>query len=121
MADIKYYDVILKPVITEKSMNAMASIGINDKNVLDRLLVSLRFVTDVSNGERPFWMHPIFVVGLFTAAIIALLYWFFGTELGCSMRATGSNSHMAQAQGINTNFAKVQRSGGAVRCLYVVL
>ena len=88
-------------------MNAMASIGINDKNVLDRLLVSLRFVTDVSNGERPFWMHPIFVVGLFTAAIIALLYWFFGTELGCSMRATGSNSHMAQAQGINTNFAKV--------------
>ena len=88
-------------------MNAMASIGINDKNVLDRLLVSLRFVTDVSNGERPFWMHHIFVVGLFTAAIIALLYWFFGTELGCSMRATGSNSHMAQAQGINTNFAKV--------------
>ena len=88
-------------------MNAMASIGINDKNVLDRLLVSLRFVTDVSNGERPFWMHPIFVVGLFTAAIIALLYCFFGTELGCSMRATGSNSHMAQAQGINTNFAKV--------------
>lgn len=88
-------------------MNAMASIGINDKGVLDRLLVSLRFVTDVSSGERPFWMHPIFVVGLFTAAIIALLYWFFGTELGCSMRATGSNSHMAQAQGINTNFAKV--------------
>ena len=111
MANIQYYDVILKPVITEKSMNAMASIGINDKNVLDRLLVSLRFVTDVSNGERPFWMHPIFVVGLFTAAIIALLYWFFGTELGCSMRATGSNSHMAQAQGINTNFAKVLSNG----------
>ena len=36
-------------------MNAMASIGINDKNVLDRLLVSLRFVTDVSNGTPFLW------------------------------------------------------------------
>ena len=44
-------------------MNAMASIGINDKNVLDRLLVSLRFVTDVSNGERPFWMHRLHLWG----------------------------------------------------------
>lgn len=88
-------------------MNAMASIGINNQDVLNRLLVSLRFVTDVANGDRPFWRHPIFVVGLFTIAIIAVLYWFFGTELGCSMRATGSNSSMARAQGINTSFTKV--------------
>ena len=35
---------------------------------------------------------------------IAILYWFFGTELGCSIRATGCNANMARAQGINTNF-----------------
>ena len=44
---------------------------------------------------------------LLTAAVIALLYWFFGTELGASLRATGSNPNMSRAQGINTNFTKV--------------
>lgn len=46
----------------------------------------------------------IIVVGLlFVAAIFAFLYWFFGTEVGCAIRATGDNSRMARAQGINTN------------------
>ena len=35
--------------------------------------------------------------------IIGLLYWFFGTEIGCAIRATGNNPQMARAQGINTN------------------
>src|SRR5699024_967163 len=33
--------------------------------------------------------------------------WFFGTELGSSLRATGANQAMARAQGINTSFNKV--------------
>ena len=48
--------------------------------------------------------NPILVVAIFVAAVIALLYWFFGTELGASLRATGSNPNMSRAQGINTNF-----------------
>lgn len=44
---------------------------------------------------------------LFVAAIIAVLYWFFGTELGCAVRATGSNSNMSRAQGINTDLMKL--------------
>ena len=51
--------------------------------------------------------NPIFVVGLIVIVTIALLYWFFGTEVGSSLRATGSNGSMARAQGINTNFTKV--------------
>ena len=51
--------------------------------------------------------NPLIVLVLFTVAIIALLYWFFGTERGCSLRATGANQNMARAQGINTNFDKV--------------
>ena len=51
--------------------------------------------------------NPIFVVGIIIIITIAALYWFFGTELGCSLRATGSNSSMARAQGINTNLTKV--------------
>lgn len=67
------------------------------------LLVSLRYLQEVAKGTRPFYMHPIFIVGLFVLAIIAILYWFFGTELGSSIRATGANLHMSRAQGINTN------------------
>ena len=66
------------------------------------LLVSLRFIRDV-----PVWKNTIFVVALIIVVLIALLYWFFGTELGCSIRATGSNQNMSRAQGINTDFAKI--------------
>ncbi len=67
-----------------------------------KLLVSLRYVKDV-----PFWQNTILVVLLFNIVIIAILYWFFGTELGASLRATGCNPNMARAQGINTNRNKV--------------
>ena len=65
------------------------------------LLISSRNVKAVSPE------NPIFVVGVFVVVTIAILYWFFGTELGSSLRATGSNANMARAQGINTNFTKV--------------
>ena len=65
------------------------------------LLISSRNVKQLSPE------NPIFVVGIIVVLTIAILYWFFGTELGSSMRATGSNGNMARAQGINTNAAKV--------------
>ena len=65
------------------------------------LLISSRNVKALSPE------NPIFVVGVFVVVTIAVLYWFFGTELGSSLRATGSNANMARAQGINTNFTKV--------------
>lgn len=40
-------------------------------------------------------------------AVIGLLYWFFGTALGCSIRATGNNEKMCRAQGINTDNTKI--------------
>ena len=62
------------------------------------LLISLRWV-------KEFALHnPIIMVILATAVVIGVLYWFFGTELGCGIRATGSNPAMSRAQGINTNF-----------------
>ena len=47
--------------------------------------------------------NPILILALFTVGLIALLYWFFGTELGASLRATGANRNMSRAQGINTD------------------
>ena len=65
------------------------------------LLISSRNVKTLS------FSNPIFVVGVAVVILIALLYWFFGTELGSSLRATGSNPNMSRAQGINVNFTKV--------------
>jgi len=78
-----------------------ANQGLNVNNY--DLLVSLRYLQEVNKGTRPVWDHPIFVVGMVTAGVIAILYWFFGTELGASIRATGANANMARAQGINTS------------------
>lgn len=48
------------------------------------------------------------VIGIGIAVImIALLYWFFGTEIGSAMRATGNNESMIRAQGVNTNWTKL--------------
>ena len=61
------------------------------------LLVSQRYVRTVSLD------NPLPLLVVFTVVLIAVLYWFFGTEKGCSLRATGANPNMARAQGINTN------------------
>lgn len=84
-------------------MKANMAINLQDKANLEKLLVSSRFLQEVLKGTEPVWRHPILVVGLFTLAVIAVLYWFFGTELGASLRATGANLNMARAQGINTS------------------
>ena len=80
-------------------MKANQALNVNNYD----MVVSLRYLQDVVKGLRPFWQYPLITVGLFTAVIVAVLYWFFGTELGASIRATGANSNMARAQGINTN------------------
>lgn len=66
------------------------------------LLVSLRYIKKVA-----VYKNTLFVVAVVTLVLILILYWFFGTELGSSIRATGCNGNMARAQGINTDFNKV--------------
>lgn len=51
--------------------------------------------------------HAILIGGIFTIIVIAILYWFFGTEMGSGLRATGCNQEMAKAQGININAMKI--------------
>jgi len=66
------------------------------------LLVSLRRVKGVALTQ-----NTLFIVAIMIIILIAVLYWFFGTELGCSLRATGCNPSMSRAQGINTDRNKV--------------
>ena len=97
---------ILAGILTQLSLysinlkimgKANQSINVNKTE----LLVSLRWV-------KEFAIHnPLITVGIVLVLLIAVLYWFFGTEMGCAVRATGSNMHMSRAQGINTSFMKV--------------
>ena len=59
------------------------------------LAVSLRYKTDA-----------LITVLVIAVIIIAIMYWFFGTEMGSALRATGTNPAMAKAQGINVNLMK---------------
>lgn len=52
------------------------------------------------------WASILVMVGV-VGAVVALLYWLFGTQFGCAIRATGCNGNMARAQGVNTNVTKV--------------
>ena len=85
--------------INLRIMDGKANTAINPNNF--DLLVSLRNVRSLTLE------NPIFVAIIFTIVVIAVLYWFFGTALGCSIRATGANPNMSRAQGINVNFNKV--------------
>lgn len=60
----------------------------------------------VSSNMQQIW-HTILVGVIFVVVIVAVLYWFFDTELGHSIRATGSNQAMAKANGINTDTRKI--------------
>jgi putative ABC transport system permease protein len=98
---------ILAGILTQLSLYSLnlaimdfkANQGINVTKY--QLIVSQRNVRtfDLSN--------PIVITLLFLAVLIGILYWFFGTETGCSLRATGANEAMSRAQGINTKKTKI--------------
>ena len=79
-------------------MGFKANQGINVTKY--NLLVSARNVRHLGMD------NPIFIMLAVTAILIVVLYWFFGTELGSSLRATGCNEQMAKAQGINVDRCK---------------
>ena len=97
---------ILAGILTQLSLysinlkimgKANQSVNVNQTD----LLISLRWV-------KEFALHnPIITVSIVLIILISALYWFFGTEIGCSIRATGINQNMSRAQGINTNLNKV--------------
>ena len=60
------------------------------------LLVSQRYVRDLTLE------NPILLVLIILTVVVGILYWFFGTEYGSALRATGANQNMARAQGIDT-------------------
>lgn len=67
------------------------------------LVVSLRYVSDSAATKVKVFATCL----LFCIVVVGILYWYFGTEQGHAIRATGCNKQMARAQGINTAFHTV--------------
>lgn len=80
--------------INLRIMGGKANVGLGAGKY--HLMVSIRQVNP-----------SILISLLFVAVIIALTYWFLGTQMGSALRATGNNSSMSRAQGINIHFMKV--------------
>ena len=92
---------ILAGILTQLALYSI-NLRIMGKSMLAVSVDKFDLLVSVRNQQS-----SCFVALLFVAAIIALLYWFFGTELGCAIRATGANGNMSRAQGINTDFMKI--------------
>ncbi len=91
---------ILAGILTQLSLYSI-NLRISDKN--SNVPVSARNINHIllTSGNNT---QSIIVGLVFAVVMIALLYWFFGTEFGSSIRATGCNQAMARANGINTRF-----------------
>lgn len=92
---------ILAGILTQLALYSI-NLRIMGKSMLAVSVDKFNLLVSVRNQEA-----ACLVALLFVAAIIGLLYWFFGTELGCAIRATGANSNMSRAQGINTDRMKL--------------
>ncbi len=95
------------PAILAGILTQLALYSINLRIMGGKANVPLMGMKDqivFSLGNIP---KTLIFVSIFAVVLIAILYWFFGTELGHSLRATGNNLAMARANGINTNTNKI--------------
>ena len=92
---------ILSGILTQLALYSI-NLRIMGKSMLAVSVDKFHLLVSVREQELACLVALVFVV-----SIIAVLYWFFGTELGCAVRATGANSNMSRAQGINTDTMKL--------------
>lgn len=92
---------ILSGILTQLALYSI-NLRIMGKSMLAVSVDKFNLLVSVRSQASSCLVALVFVV-----AIIGVLYWFFGTELGCAIRATGANSNMSRAQGINTNRMKL--------------
>lgn len=92
------------PAILAGILTQLGLYSINLRIMGKSSVALLRQPVVISLGNIPMALAIGFVV---IVAVIAVLYWFFGTELGCAIRATGNNRKMVRAQGVNTDSMKI--------------
>ena len=99
LTQLALYSLNLRIMAIGSTAKTKATVALSVDN--QELLLSSRYVRKLGME------NPIILLVVVIVLLIIGLYWFFGTELGCSLRATGANQNMARAQGINTDSGKV--------------
>ena len=99
LTQLALYSLNLRIMAIGTDSTTRATVALSVDN--HKLLLSSRYIRELSLN------NPLILLILGVGLVIGALYWFFGTEMGCSLRATGANQNMARAQGINTDFSKV--------------
>ena len=98
---------ILAGILTQLSLYSINLRILGGKANMAVSVNNYPLIVSARNARAMSLSNPFIILAALAVAVIALLYWFFGTERGCSLRATGANANMARAQGINTNADKV--------------
>ena len=88
------------PAILAGILTQLGLYSINLRIMGKSSVALLRQPVVISLGNIPM---ALLIGVLVAAAVVAVMYWFFGTELGCAIRATGNNRKMVRAQGVNTD------------------
>ena len=103
------------PPILSGILTMTALYSINLRIMKDRASITILNVKTLTSGltdalvnsglayKYSVQMSNMIIALIFVALVIGAIYWFFGTEFGCTIRATGMNPKMCRAQGINTN------------------
>lgn len=91
------------PAILAGILTQLGLYSINLRIMGKSSVALLRQPVVISLGNIPM---ALLIGVLVAAAVVAVMYWFFGTELGCAIRATGNNRKMVRAQGVNTDTMK---------------
>ena len=92
------------PAILAGILTQLGLYSINLRIMGKSSVALLRQPVVISLGNIPM---ALLIGVLVAAAVVAVMYWFFGTELGCAIRATGNNRKMVRAQGVNTDTMKI--------------
>ncbi|MBK5246775.1 MAG: ABC transporter permease [Peptostreptococcaceae bacterium] len=94
------------PALLSGILTMIALYSVNLR-IMGKANISLLRMDTVYTDLEKFGINHTNAVMLFALicvmGLVGILYWFFGTEIGCAIRATGANSQMSRAQGINTN------------------
>ena len=94
---------ILAGILTQISLYSI------NLNIMGRAnqAVNVMKVSFIFTSNATYLTRTILITAVVCAVVIAILYWYLGTEHGSAMRATGTNPNMARAQSINTDRMKV--------------
>ena len=98
---------ILSGILTQLGLYSINLRILGNKANMAISVNNFHLIVSSRNARQMSLENPILILVIFVAVLIGGMYWFFGTEYGCSLRATGANPNMARAQGINTETGKV--------------